>query len=131
MVWYIWPPFNSGANADATFSFASPIDSFGAYITGTETDLPGDITVNFTDGSIETLALTKTPDGGGVLYFGFTDAGASISSVTFTEGPTGSSRDIWGIDDVTFGATVPEPGSILLFGTGLAGLAGVIRRKMK
>jgi hypothetical protein len=28
------------------------------------------------------------------------------------------------------GTTVPEPGSLLIFGTGVLGLAGVIRRKL-
>jgi len=131
----VWPNFVNGS-VSATFNFGSSIDSFGAYLTGTEDDFPGTITLNFSDGSSETLTIPKNPpgSGGGVEFFGFTDAGASISSVTFTEtGDFTSGRDIWGIDDVSFGntnTTVPEPGSIFLFGTGLAGLAGVIRRKL-
>ena len=129
----MWPSFVNGS-ISATFNFGSSIDSFGAYLTGTEDDFPGTITLNFSDGSSETLAIPKNPSGsgGGVQFFGFTDAGASISSVTFTEaGDFTGGRDIWGIDDVSFGnSSVPEPGSILLFGTGLAILAGMIRRKL-
>lgn len=33
--------------------------------------------------------------------------------------------------DGTFGGTVPEPGSIMLFGSGILAVAGVLRRKLK
>lgn len=31
---------------------------------------------------------------------------------------------------ITFTPTTPEPGSLLLFGSGIVGLAGVLRRKL-
>lgn len=34
------------------------------------------------------------------------------------------------LDDVKYGSAVPEPGSLLLMGTGILGLAGAVRRKM-
>lgn len=37
--------------------------------------------------------------------------------------------DYWVMDDLTYNATVPEPGSLLLLGIGLLGMAGVTRYK--
>ncbi len=39
------------------------------------------------------------------------------------------SPDFFVMDDVTYNSGVPEPGSLVLMGTGLAGLAGYLRRK--
>lgn len=35
-----------------------------------------------------------------------------------------------GITGLSYGSTTPEPGTLLLFGSGLAGLAGLVRRKL-
>jgi len=60
-------------------------------------------------------------------HFGY-DLGAGPHDITIqaTNLPSGFPDST-----VTLEVITPEPGSILLFGTGLAGLAGVIRRKMK
>jgi len=120
------PLFNDGPTS-VTFSFATPISAFGAYLTGTEVNFPGAISVLFNDGSNQILNVTKNANGG-VQFFGFTDDALLISSVQFLEGPAAGTRDIWGIDDVTF-AAVPEPstyvaGALLLLPFG----AQVIRR---
>ena len=119
------------AGGAVTFSFPTPVQAFGAYLTDTQSTFPGPITLTFNDGIAETLSITKNGDAGGALFLGFTDFGTSFSSVTFHTGaiPDGT-RDIWGIDDIRFAsAAVPEPASLLLLGTALLGLSAIRRRK--
>ena len=126
------PNFNS-AGATATYSFASGIDAFGAYFTGTESGYPGAISVKFNDGTSQSLALTKNT-AGGVVFFGFADPGAMIVSVAVSTGATSGTRDLWGMDDVRFAATpasVPEPGTIFLVGAALLALAQWARKRVR
>jgi hypothetical protein len=123
------PPFNS-AGETATFSFASPVDAFGGYLTGTQVGFPGPITVTFNDGSSQSLSVTKNNNTGGALFFGFTDPGAKIVSISLNTGATGSTRDVWGIDDVRFAAApAPEPASLGLLIIALIGLGATRRRR--
>lgn len=106
-----------------TFSFAAPVQGFGAYFTGTESDEDGTLTLNFNDGTSQVLTIPKGGtgnDGGNAVFYGFTSQGASISSVTLKEsGPFGNAVDIFGIDGIRLvGASVPLPASA---GLGLAG----------
>jgi PEP-CTERM motif len=116
-----WLGFPGGT---ATFNFANPTDFFGFWTSGVQTIFTSSLTVAFNDGTSESLNLPINVNGG-ASFFGFTDAGASISSITISN----ISNDAWGIDDVQFDAT-PEPSSILLFGTGALCLAGMLRRKI-
>jgi PEP-CTERM motif len=112
----------------ATFTFTTPIDAFGMYITGLQTDLVPQETITFSDSSTETID-TPTATGGGGAFMGFTDIGASIVSVSYN-----ATDDIVSLDDVQYGhvaavSAVPEPSSLLLLGTGLLVLGTVVMRK--
>lgn len=117
--------FVQNAAGDLTFTFSTPIQSFGAYIGGTQLDYNDII---FNDGAGQTVHVPNPSSAlGGITFVGFTDAGQSISSVTLT-----SIGDILGVDDVRFGlAIVPEPSSILLAAIGLAALGTVARRRSR
>jgi len=119
-----------------TFTFATPIQFFGGYVSGIQTAFYQD-TFNFSDGTSETINVpgTGTTNSVGALDFvGFTDAGKSITSVTINAGPPGGGgADYIGIDDVSYQsaplALAPEPSSIALALT--AGLALALRYRRR
>lgn len=110
-----------------TFKFATPIDSFGAYFTGLQlVDV-----LAFDDGSGQAVAMPFDRPNGGVAFVGFTDFGASITSVTVNVTDISVGQDIIGVDDVRLragGGGVPEPATwtmlVMGFGFMAAGLRG-------
>jgi hypothetical protein len=102
-----------------TFTFASPINAFGAYLSGLQSE---GLSMTFNDGAVQSVGLPNP--GGGVAFVGFSDTSA-FSSVTIN-----AINDIIGVDDVRAGTAgaVPEPATFGLLGAALAGLALVRRR---
>jgi hypothetical protein len=118
--------------ASLTFTFAAPVQSFGAYFSGLQLFFFQD-TVSFSDGTSQVLdiPMANTETGNGALSFlGFTDFGKSITSITVTAGTNGG--DFIGVDDVRYqnvATAVPEPVTLSIFGAGIAGAAALRRRK--
>lgn len=116
-----------------SFSFTDPVDAFGFYVNGLQTNLVPQQTIEYVDGSSVTQIIDfPTAINGGGAFVGFIDFGQLISSVTFN-----ATNDILGFDDLRFGrsendpgdpVSVPEPGSIALLGIGLLGL-GIARKR--
>ena len=98
------------------FTFADPIQAFGAYFTGPQ--LEG-LKLTFSDGTSQTIGV---PGFFGADFVGFTDFGKSISQVTFD-----ASHDTMAMDDITFSLAsvsgVPEPAAwaTMIAGFGLVG----------
>ena len=101
----------------ATFTFTTPVDYFGAYFGG----LQSPSTIDFNGGSPWSVGILSANANGGFAFAGFTDFGASISSVTIS-----TNGDIMSVDDVirpTGNNSTPEPSTFVLIGFGLAVLA--------
>ena len=122
------PEFNVGT-ATLTITFDTPIQAWGAYFTGLESGVSGDLYIVYDDGSVVEHEIAGTTNGG-VQFFGFTDAGMSISQIILEERNISSSRDIWGLDDMRY-TPIPEPASMLMLGALGAGLAGARKLKRK
>jgi len=113
----------------ATFTFATPIDYFGAYFGGVQ--MLNDIEFTDVHGN-QVVAIPFSHEAGG-SFVGFTSAGAKITSVTINPRASGVG-DIITVDDVIFGTlvtSVPEPATWPLVVSGLAGLALAERRRRR
>jgi hypothetical protein len=116
-----------GSTDIMTFSFASPVAAVGGFLNYYPGDsTPTTIAVWDSGGnlieSFDLIFLTSgAPDTG--AFYGFQEATANISSFTLTD-------NYIGITNLTVGGTVPEPGSLLLIGTGLLGVIGCGRRRL-
>jgi hypothetical protein len=101
---------------------------FFAFYLANDGGTPNDFTVlwngiNVGPGLVDYPAFPYTEYAG--FLPGNSGAGSNTLTFLFRQDPA-----YWHLDDVIVTNTTPEPGTIMLFGTGILGLAGVIRRKL-
>lgn len=112
-----------------TFSFATGVQAFGAYISGIQ--FAGE-TITFNNGLPQSVPIPPLGvSDGGVAFVGFTDAGRSITSLTIHAIGVPGGPDFISIDDVRivpYIAPVPEPTTFAIVGIGALGWAAFRRR---
>jgi hypothetical protein len=117
----------------AVFTFNSPINAFGIAIGGAGDVSPNTTVATLSNGDSAYALLNWTGPfvvfGANRAYFGIIDS-VPFTSVTFT--PNNSGDGIF-FDSMSYGlaSTTPEPGTMVMFGSGVLGLAGVLRRKFR
>jgi PEP-CTERM motif-containing protein len=124
------------AGPDITIDFANPVRGAGAQIMA---DFFGDFVARITLSNGHTFTengTSNTNNDGSAIFIGALDATADISSIAFTLDSAASNPNDLAIDtlylNTTAGvASVPEPSTLLLLFSGLAGLGAARRRKAR
>jgi hypothetical protein len=111
-----------------TISFASPVTGL-SFNYGGLSGPSGIFTVVLSDGFTTTISTSQSIHGTGSLDFvGFTST-VPLTSVSIT---TPDAPDYNAFDNVTLDSTVtPEPSSFALLGTGIVGVFGLVRRRLR
>ena len=108
----------AGAQYNISFWFASVGDN------------PSDFSATW-DGT-PLLSLTNPNTGANWTQYTFTATGTGSDTLTFSfrDDPAFMALDNISVTEQTSGTSVPEPSSLLLLGTGVLGLGGIVRRKL-
>jgi hypothetical protein len=116
---------------EITFNFAAPVDAFGFNFGGADLDWHL-IAYSATSTVLDAFNIAPFGSSNNGEWFGIAAPGIASAKLYNTAfditGNTGT-LDYVVIDNFTYAEPIPEPATILLVGTGLAGLAAARRRK--
>lgn len=119
--------FESGDNTLINLDLASGLKLQNMFFYMMDASDQGAVTVLSADGVNRSFASQAN---GTNLFVGISTTSTYLNSISWDTGTHTS--DGWGVDRFSTVAPVPEPTTILLFGTGLAGLVGFrLKRKKK
>ncbi|MDP3920453.1 MAG: PEP-CTERM sorting domain-containing protein [Candidatus Omnitrophota bacterium] len=135
--------FETGSSFSILLS--DPVAAFGFFATDIG-DFGGQVQLTLLNGTTQVITVPNSTNvtGGGVLYFAVIDTQNLFSEVQF--GNTAAGVDFFGFDDFTVGSVgqvvqsptpsggstnVPEPSSMVLLGSALAGLGAWRKRRVK
>lgn len=117
---------NFGANAPATLSFGAPVSEVGFNL---EDAASGDYTITFTAFNGVTALGTFTSSGNDPNSLGFVGVAATSGDAITRLGISDNRGNNLTFGPITFGTTIPEPGSLALIAVGLVGLVGMRRQR--
>jgi hypothetical protein len=133
--------FTTGALTSGNLITGATFSGIGSTFQITGNGSNGLPSVIFTGTFVGNITWTELPCGGGECYtlqgsisgtwYNGTTVGGATTQLTINAGYGGFTGSVPLASGDTVVTTVPEPGTLGLLGTGLVGLAGVLRKKLK
>jgi hypothetical protein len=129
---------NAGSQyGEMTFGFSSPVQGFGAWIFDNNLSTPESFQLSVTEADTAVTTSAILESGNGLPHFveGFIGVtsllGITDVSIQLLDGTTGNrvNNRFFEVDHVQVATAIAEPGTLALFGLGLAGLGFARRRK--